>query len=84
MGAAGYRREPHLLLATLRAVAAGRLQVRPGAVLDGDGNLLAATYPAGLPLTDAVEAAIAASTPGYADNLGDTFSARARAAFSVI
>lgn len=61
--AAGYRREPHLLLATLRAVAEGRLQVRPGAALDGNGNPLAATYPAGLPLTDAVEAAVAASTP---------------------
>ena len=59
--AAGYRREPHLLLATLRAVAEGRLRVRPGAALDADGNPLSATYPAGLPMTAEIAAALAAA-----------------------
>lgn len=58
--AEGYRREPHLLLAALQAVAAGRLIVKPGAVLDADGNPLSATHPQGLPLTTEIEAAIAA------------------------
>ena len=58
----GYRREPHLLLATLRAVADRRLQVRPGEALDGDGEPLAYTYRQGLPLTDEIEATIAAET----------------------
>ena len=57
----GYRREPHLLLATLQAVAAGRLIVKPGAAHDADGNPLAATYPQGLPLTDEIEAMLATS-----------------------
>ena len=57
--AEGYRREPHLLLATLQAVAAGRLIVKPGAAQDADGNPLAATYPLGLPLTAEIEAALA-------------------------
>lgn len=56
----GYRREPHLLLATLQAVAAGRLIVKPGAALDADGNPLSQTYPQGLSLTAEIEAAIAA------------------------
>ena len=56
----GYRREPHLLLATLGAVADGRIRVRPGEALDGDGMPLAGRHPAGFPLTDEIEAAIAA------------------------
>ena len=56
--AAGYRREPHLMLATLQAVAEGRLKVKPGEALDGQGNPLSASYPNGLPLTDEIEAAI--------------------------
>ncbi len=58
--AEGYRREPHLMLATLQAVAEGRLTVRPGQALDGDGNPLRDQYPSGLSLTDEIEAAIAA------------------------
>lgn len=55
----GYRREPHLLLATLRAVGEGRLRVRPGEALDSSGTPLGDAYPAGLPLTEDIEAAIA-------------------------
>ena len=57
--AEGYRREPYLLLETLRAVADGRLKVRPGEALDTWGNPLADTLPTGLALTDEIEAAIA-------------------------
>ena len=57
--AEGSRREPHLLLAVLQAVAEGRLIVKPGAALDADGNPLSQTYPQGLPLTGEIEAAIA-------------------------
>ena len=59
--AEGYKREPHLLLATLGAVADGRLIVRPGKALDGLGQPLADTYPLGMPLTAEIEAAIAGS-----------------------
>ena len=58
--AEGYRREPHLMLATLQAVAEGRLIVQPGAALDADGSELQERYPSGLPLTGEIEAAIAA------------------------
>ena len=61
--AEGYRREPHLMLATLQAVADGRLKVKPGEALDAEGDPLAANYPSGLPLTDEIEAAIAAEDP---------------------
>ena len=57
--AEGYRREPYLLLETLRAVADGRLIVRPGEALDALGNPLSDTLPTGLALTDEIEAAIA-------------------------
>ena len=57
--AEGYRREPYLLLETLRAVADGRLMVRPGQALDTLGNPLSDTLPTGLALTDEIEAAIA-------------------------
>ena len=56
----GYRREPHLMLATLQAVADGRLTVRPGEALDPDGNPLGERYLNGMPLTDEIEAALAA------------------------
>ena len=56
---AGYRREPYLILETLRAVADGRLRVKPATALDSSGNPLELTYPAGLPLTDHIEAALA-------------------------
>ena len=58
--AEGYRREPHLMLATLQAVAEGRLIVKPGEALDTDGNPLRQRFPSGLPLTQEIEAAIAA------------------------
>ena len=57
---AGYRREPHLILETLRAVADGRLQVRPETALDASGQPLELRHPAGLPLTEHIEAALAA------------------------
>ena len=57
--AAGYRREPHLLLATLQAVAEERLTVFPGEARDAAGRALGERWPAGLPLTDEVEAALA-------------------------
>ena len=56
--AAGYRREPYLLLETLRAVDDGRLTVRPGEAMDGSGNPLADALPGGLALTGEIEAAI--------------------------
>lgn len=55
----GYRREPHLLLETLRAVADGRLTVYPGEAVDPFGNPLSDTLPTGLALTNEIEAAIA-------------------------
>ena len=58
--AEGYRREPYLLLATLQAVADGRLAVRPGEVRDEAGRALGERWPAGLPLTDEVETGLAA------------------------
>ena len=54
----GYRREPYLLLATLQAVADGRVRVRPGEALDANGNPLADTHAAGFSLTAEIEAAI--------------------------
>lgn len=56
--AEGYRREPHLILETLRAVADGRLRVKPSTALDSSGNPLELTHPAGLPLTNHIEAAL--------------------------
>ena len=58
--AAGYRREPYLLLATLQAVAAGRIRVAPSAALDAGGQPLDASFPNGFPLTAEIEAALAA------------------------
>ena len=56
----GYRREPYLLLSTLRAVSDGRVRVRPGEALDANGEPWANTHAAGLSLTEEIEAAIAA------------------------
>ena len=56
--AEGYRREPYLLLATLGAVADGRVRVRPGEALDANGEPWANTHAAGLSLTAEIEAAI--------------------------
>ena len=56
---AGFRREPYLILETLRAVADGRLRVRPQTALDASGEPLEASHPAGLPLTNHIEAALA-------------------------
>ena len=56
---AGYRREPFLLLETLRAVADGRLHVRPESALNSARKPLELTHPTGLPLTDHIEAALA-------------------------
>ena len=61
--AEGYRREPYLLLATLRAVAEGRVKVRPGEALDGLGRPLADVYSLGMPLTEEIEAAIEGEDP---------------------
>lgn len=58
---AGYRREPYLILETLRAVADGRLRVKPETALDASGNPLELLHPAGLPLTERIEAALAGS-----------------------
>ena len=56
--AEGLRREPQLILETLRAVADGRLQVKPGTALDELGAPLSDRYPDGLPLTEEIEKAI--------------------------
>ena len=56
---AGYRREPYLILETLRAVADGRLRVKPETALDASGQPLGLRHPAGLPLTEHIEAALA-------------------------
>ena len=61
---AGYRREPYLVLETLRAVADGRLRVKPEIALDASGHPLEHTYPSGLPLTDQIEAALASGKIG--------------------
>lgn len=57
---AGYRREPYLILETLRAVADGRLRVKPETALQSSGEPLELRYPAGLPLTEQIETALAA------------------------
>ena len=61
---AGYRREPYLLLETLRAVADGRLRVKPEIALDASGHPLVQTHPSGLPLTEQIEAALASGKTG--------------------
>lgn len=56
--AEGYRREPYLLLETLKAVAQSKVMVRPGEALDAEGRPLSESYPAGYALTGEIEAAI--------------------------
>ena len=53
-----YRREPYLILETLRALADGRIIIRDGMVLDQEGNSLLATTQPGLCLDEELERAI--------------------------
>jgi phosphoribosylglycinamide formyltransferase 1 len=55
----GAARETPLVIATLRALAGGRLQLKRGRVLDEQGNAMAD----GLDLTDDIETTVAAETP---------------------
>ena len=55
---AEYRREPYLILETLRAVAEGRVVVRDGQVLDQRGDPLAARVPPGLCLDPEIDRAL--------------------------
>ncbi|MSQ05755.1 MAG: hypothetical protein EXR54_05070 [Dehalococcoidia bacterium] len=57
---AEYRREPYLLLETLRAIGDGRLVIRQGKVLDGAGRLLYSSLPHGLCLDPEIDRAMAA------------------------
>ena len=56
---AEYRREPYLLLETLRALAEGHLAIRGLEVLDSSGQPLARSAPRGLCLDPAIERAMA-------------------------
>ena len=51
-----YRREPHLLFETIRALSEGRIAVRDGAVLDSEGKALSTYAPKGVCLDRQVEA----------------------------
>lgn len=55
---AEYQREPYLLLATLRAIAAGDIIIRAGQVLDRDGRSLTRTSLKGLCLDREIDQAI--------------------------
>ncbi|PKB73356.1 MAG: hypothetical protein BZY75_02350 [SAR202 cluster bacterium Io17-Chloro-G7] len=57
---AQYQREPYLLLETLRSVAQGKVVLRDGQLIDGDGNSLAETHPSGLCLDEEIKAAMMA------------------------
>ena len=57
---AQYQREPYLLLETLRSVAQGKVVLRDGQLIDGDGNSLAETHPAGLCLDEEIKTAMVA------------------------
>ena len=57
---AEYRREPYLLLETLRAVSEGRLTLQDGQVLDATGRRLTETMPQGLCLDAEIDQAMAA------------------------
>ena len=61
---AEYRREPYLLLETLRALADGKLAIRGLDVLDGAGQPLARSAPGGLCLDPAIERALAEDSAG--------------------
>ncbi len=56
---AEYRREPYLLLETLRAIADGRVVIRQGQVLDWKGRLLYSSLPNGLCLDPEIDRAMA-------------------------
>jgi phosphoribosylglycinamide formyltransferase 1 len=56
---AEYRREPYLLLETLRAMADGKIKIRDGQVLDGSGQPLSLTRPQGLCLDQEIDRAMA-------------------------
>ena len=61
---AEYRREPYLLLETLRALADGHLAIRGLDVLDGKGQSLTRSLPHGLCLDPAIEKAMAEDASG--------------------
>jgi folate-dependent phosphoribosylglycinamide formyltransferase PurN len=56
---AQYRREPYLILETLRAVADGKVQVREGRVMDRQGNPVATSGIQGLCLDEEIDRALA-------------------------
>lgn len=56
---AEYRKEPYLLAETLQALAAGKVSVKGGQVLDSEGKPLAASMPQGLRLDAEINLAIA-------------------------
>jgi folate-dependent phosphoribosylglycinamide formyltransferase PurN len=61
---AEYRREPYLLLETLRAIGEGRVVVRQGQVLDWSGRLLYANQPYGLCLDPEIDRAMTEDAGG--------------------
>ena len=69
---AEYRREPYLMLETLRAVAAGRVVIQGGQVLDRSGLPLTQTHPQGLDLDQEIDRAIAQDlSQGLSQGLSD-------------
>ena len=54
-----YRREPHLLFETIRALSEERIAVRNGTVLDSEGKALSTYAPQGVCLDGEVEASLA-------------------------
>ncbi len=68
---AEYRREPYLMLETLRAVAAGRVMVQGGQVLDRSGLPLTQTHPQGLDLDQEIDRAMAQDlSQGLSEEVG--------------
>ncbi len=65
---AEYRREPYLLLETLRAIAAERVVIQGGQVLDRSGLPLSQTHPRGLDLDRDIDRAMAQD---YSQDLPD-------------
>ena len=61
---AEYRREPYLILETLRAVAEGRVVIRDGQAFDGEGVSLSATTPPGRRLDVEIDLAMGADGLG--------------------
>ena len=64
---AEFRREPYLILETLRAIADGRVQIRDGIVLDRKGNPMSITTPPGLCLDEEMERALAMDVAGQVE-----------------